>query len=420
MLQYLDELERKSHIDRDTLLALQTGKLRKLIQDALTHSPYFRETFRQCGLRDARDIQSVEDLSNLPVLSKSVVRERLSEITWSRPDLVKYQTGGSTGIPISFYANHGFLHYEKEAATYHAYGFAGYRIGHPMGIIWGYDRDLPTRGVIANWVQKRIYHHVELNSFNLSDADVRDFVERARTARLRFIKGYASSLLEVAERMNKMGISFATPPIAVFSEAERLDSVMRSRIEQLWKTRLFDLYGSREFGTIACECEAHDGLHVNADQLIVELNAEGHLLVTSLNNRGTFFIRYDIGDTASGLESAICQCGRASYRLKRVTGRTSDHFVATDGSVVHGEYFTHLFYETKAIKQFQIVQKSRRQIDINVVTDDRRKAEPELTLIMQKMDERLKGKMEYRLSFVSEIEKTRTGKFKFTISHLTR
>lgn len=420
MLRYLDELETTSFIDLDTLLTLQLTKLRKLIKNAFTHSTYYREVFRQCGLRNADDIRSIEDLTKLPVLYKSVVRERLSEITWFRPDLVKYQTGGSTGIPLSFYANHSFLHYEKEAATYYAYGFAGYRIGDPMGIIWGYDRDLPTRGRIANWIQSHVYRHVELNSFRLSDDAVFDFVRRAQTARIQFIKGYASSLQEVAERMDRMGLSYENAPSAVFSEAERLDGVMRSSIERIWNTRVFDLYGSREFGTIACECEAHAGLHINSDQLIVEVNAEGHVLITSLNNRGTFFIRYDIGDTASALDQNMCPCGRASYRLKRVTGRQSDHLVAADGSIVHGEYLTHLFYETRAIKQFQIIQNSRSQIDINVVTDDRYKADSELAVIMCKINEQLKGTMDYRLSYVAEIEKTRTGKFKFTISNIER
>ena len=35
--------------------------------------------------------------------------------------------------------------------------------------------------------------------------------------------------------------------------------------------RVFDKYGSREFSGIAYECEAHEGLHVSTENILVEV-----------------------------------------------------------------------------------------------------------------------------------------------------
>ena len=37
---------------------------------------------------------------------------------------------------------------------------------------------------------------------------------------------------------------------------------------------MFNRYGSREVGDIAQECAAHDGLHINADRILVEVVRE--------------------------------------------------------------------------------------------------------------------------------------------------
>ena len=71
---------------------------------------------------------------------------------------------------------------------------------------------------------------------------------------------------------------------------------------------------------------------------------------------GTPFIRYRIGDSADKIISEKCDCGRYSERINKIYGRESDNFINTKGKVVHGEYITHLFYDTKNISQFQIIQ----------------------------------------------------------------
>ena len=63
-------------------------------------------------------------------------------------------------------------------------------------------------------------------------------------------------------------------------------------------------YGCEEVSLIACECEEHRGLHLNADGVYAEVVPDdaqrragaGRLLVTDLTNRAMPLIRYQVGD----------------------------------------------------------------------------------------------------------------------------
>ena len=47
----------------------------------------------------------------------------------------------------------------------------------------------------------------------------------------------------------------------------------RRRIEDVFGCPVTNRYGCEEVSLIACECEEHHGLHVNADSVLVEIVA---------------------------------------------------------------------------------------------------------------------------------------------------
>src|SRR5262249_11423770 len=68
--------------------------------------PLYRERFAQSGARPG-DLRGPEDLRRaLPPLTKQDIQghgPRLIAANWPRADLLRNQTGGSTGQPITFY-----------------------------------------------------------------------------------------------------------------------------------------------------------------------------------------------------------------------------------------------------------------------------------------------------------------------------
>lgn len=67
---------------------------------------------------------------------------------------------------------------------------------------------------------------------------------------------------------------------------------------------------------LAWECEAHCGLHVMEENVVLEL-VQGELLLTSLTDLVQPTIQVRTGWTAS-IESDTCDCGRPGYRLSQL------------------------------------------------------------------------------------------------------
>jgi len=421
ILNSLDALVGSQWLAAEKIRELQLSQLRRIVGYAGKNVPYYADLFRQIGLSNPEDIRTLDDITKIPVLTKAMIRENVDRLTAKRDDLFEYQTGGSTGIPLKFFCNRKFLYGDKPAANFRAYTHAGYRIGDPFGVVWGYDKDIPKHGPVKSFLRDHVYkHNCLLNSFTLTDATIGAFLERVRQKRPLFFKGYATSLAEVARFMTNNNVDLGYSVRAVFSEAERLDEFRREAIERAFRTKVFNYYGSREFGTIAVECQEHNGLHVNVEQLYAEIAEDGKVLVTSFLNLGTVFLRYEIGDNAEGALSEPCRCGRQSLRLQRILGRQSDNFITPDGTVVHGEYVTHLFYSSKAIEQFQMIQHGVTTFTLNVVVRDAETARNEIKVISSRLAEHFKSPLDIAVNIVPEIAKTRTGKRKFTVCEIKR
>ena len=68
----------------------------RIFQYAKTHFPFYRDLYRQAGVSDLT-IRKVEDINRLPVITKAMIRERLSEFTGA----YRLNTGGTTGTPFA-------------------------------------------------------------------------------------------------------------------------------------------------------------------------------------------------------------------------------------------------------------------------------------------------------------------------------
>ena len=100
--------------------------------------------------------------------------------------------------------------------------------------------------------------------------------------------------------------------------------------------------------------------------------------------------------------------------IRNIKGRVADNFIKPDGGFVHGEYFTHLFYNMPEIEQFQVVQESINEVVVNIkksTTFNERTLEGLKVGITKAM-----GRVDIRFNFVEKILPTKSGKYRFTLS----
>src|SRR5439155_12732952 len=119
----------------------------------------------------------------------------------------------------------------------------------------------------------------------------------------------------------------------VTSSGDVLTASDRAAIEAAFGVKVYDYYCCTEASYLAWECDAHQGLHLNADFNIVEsVDANNQpvpdgqrgakILVTNLGNRVMPLIRYEISDQIEIMPGGQpCRCGCALPRIRTVAGR---------------------------------------------------------------------------------------------------
>jgi phenylacetate-CoA ligase len=218
------------------------------------------------------------------------------------------------------------------------------------------------------------------------------------------------------------------PQNAIISTAGALHPEIRKRVESVFQCRVFNRYGTREAGDIACERPDMEGLWVAPWGNFIEIvdengnrlpdGEEGELLVTSLSNYAMPLIRYQIGDR--GVLAKQEENDQSGIQIiEKITGRTIDRFINRNGRSIDAGYFMPLFYHRDWINKYQVIQKSTSQIEIRMVLGDLVPGQQELDEIVQVGKKIMHDeKCEIEIKFVTNIENDRSGKYRFIKSEI--
>jgi len=407
----------------DETSAYQERKLRELLSAAAT-APYYKEVFDSHGV-DPQTFR-LSDLASLPFLTKDVIQNReLDLLIPGATGRYENYSGGSTGIPIRFHQDYRYR-VAMSAVTRRSNELAGAFPGARVAKLWGAPQD---RRQIEGWSGKTRLWLLNMRYYDTFDMG-HERMEAYHQAMEKFqpdlIQAYASSIYLLARYLREKGIRPKYPRKSIITAAEKLFPHMRAEVEGVFGVPVFDRYGSREVSAMAAECECHSGMHVQMPGYIVETidpvtgkpveETTGEIAVTVLNNFAMPFLRYRIGDLGI-MTRAKCACGNNYNRLREIVGRTSDNFLLPDGRIIHGEYFTHLFYGRSEVKQFQFVQESLDRFTLRVVPGPGY-SDQVVADLERGIREVIGGHASLSIEVPDEIPKTSSGKHRFTISNL--
>ncbi|MCS6852553.1 MAG: hypothetical protein NZ700_15465 [Gemmataceae bacterium] len=421
-LRYLREFERTQYAPPTQLRELQWRRLQALLRHAYQNCPFYRDRFRQAGVAPD-DFRGPEDLVLLPLLEKRDLqeqRDRLVAENWPTADLVPNASGGSTGTPVSFFVTKDRL-LSRSAATWRHNRWAGWDIGHKVGIVWSapQDQGLRTwRRRLRNWLLDRT---LELNTALLTPERIRAFHGELLRFRPDVLLGYARSIALVARFIRENRLRPCRPR-AIVTSAEMLEPHDRAVLEEVFGCPVFNRYGCREVSVIASECPQHQGLHIMAEGLFLEILKDGRpaalgelgeVVVTDLLNFGMPLIRYRIGDMASWQEGS-CPCGRTLPRLREVAGRLTDFLVGSDGRLVSGVYLaTYLVGQRPEVGQVQFVQTVAGRVSLLIKPGRRFRVPDDPDFLTSALRQHLGPDTEIDWQLVDDLRPEPSGKYLF-------
>lgn len=423
------ELERSQYFSREALEKLQLERLKTLLIHAYENSSFYRDRFDAAGF-SASGVSSIADIASIPLLTKEDIQNHKSDLVAKNipgSDLMQDRTGGSTGKPLIYYRDRGRADHSRAAAMRHD-GWAGYRVGDKLALIWGNRHDF-SRSQELKWkIRNRLLDRkLILDSSSITEQGMMEFARNLREFKPKTILAYANSCALVASFFLENDIRDITVE-SVITSAEVLHESEREIIEKAFGCKVFNRYGCREVGVIASECEVHSGLHINSECVLVEFlqdgrpvkpGEQGDVVITDLLNFGMPFIRYRIEDV--GIPAyRQCSCGRGLPLMENVAGRVTDFLLAPDGRHISGASLTiYLIANTPGVKQAQIIQESLESLRLKIVKGEDF-TEDSVAFINKKAPEFFGHDMKVECEFVEAIPKEPSGKYRFSICRIDK
>ena len=425
-MPYLRGLEESQWWSPAELRALQERKLRRLVSHVYRNVPFYRRWMDEHGIRP-KDVRTLDDLHLLPIVDKHVLvanfPDDLRDHSLPPEQLIEAASSGSTGERLHYWTTKA-QKAKKWAGLFRWWELTGWQFGQPYATFQLAPnqglRGVPLLGNLE-WLMLR---HRWLSAAQMTDAVLAGYVERLRSDRPVLFRSYASTVYYLAEAMLGAGLHVAIP--AILTTGETLSDYQRETIERAFEPgRVFNEYGGDGM-QIACECERHDGLHINAETHIVEIvrggepvpdGELGEIVLTNLEATATPFIRYNIHDVGA-LNRTPCACGRGLPRLSRLEGRLTDLFVTADGHWLTVHQFTAFFArQVPSVQAFQVIQRAADDVLIKLVVDDAFN-DADRQRIIETFRSYLGPDNTFTLELVDEIPTTPSGKRRFFISEV--
>jgi phenylacetate-CoA ligase len=426
--ELLDFMQRTERMSRDELTGIRVGYARRLVRHAYYHTAYYRRLMTEAGFHPD-DFKTLDDLCRIPLLPRGVAQTTVDARTASWPaTTVSKTTSGSTGQPLEVRFSAESRHW-RDATKWRGYGWGGYQMGDKALILWGVPAIAPTRIKRAKLaLDHKLRRDVYANCMVRSKEKLLEMVHLIIRERPTTITGYAQAIADLARFVNAENLR-AWNDIPVIYGAERLWPHDRDDVARAFGPAVFETYGCREFMLMGAECEAHDGLHEQAENLVVEIlvagpdgtmrparpGEQGEVAVTDLHNLACPFIRYLTGDLATAREPTPCACGRTLAKFGPVDGRVTETMRDADGNPVEGILFNILFLNmAKHTRQFQVVQRADRRLILRVVPVGPNLDPEAEALIREYVGTHLRG-IPLEIEVVPEISLSRAGKLRRVI-----
>jgi phenylacetate-coenzyme A ligase PaaK-like adenylate-forming protein len=411
--------------------------LHRFLTYCRTYSPYWRERWPKEAESFCPE-EADEVLALLPALSREDLHQhgdRLRVFPEARrpndgfPAIghqMEIRSGGSTGVPTTAYTDTLTAARERASRDF-LYELCGFHPGDRFFFIWGSPNELLD---VKRSFRKRIASALRgtrpVPAFTLTPEKIRA-LHRAvdRSPSIRNAVCFATAMETILEFAEREGLEFRLLD-RVFTGGGLLHARLRQLVLERFSREVFDTYGGRDFGLVAHETPAHDGLQLvewlsrvevlGTDGRRVAAGEQGEVHVTQMSNYSNALIRYKTGDTAvwdpnpglGPLPTSRLTC--LSGRLAEVLRGPND--VRLDpAAAIH---LVGVVLRPRWLRRFQLVQESAESYALRAQSWDDSVPEQEVATFGNRLASELsnlfRAKVGVRVILVSEIPPLASGK----------
>ena len=400
---------------REEFDALQLKYLKKIVNHAWNNIEGYRQHWSKNNFQP-NQINKLTDISKIPFITKEIIRDNLELFSYKKlKNIQKVTTGGSTGIPFSFYLQRSnnlielaFIHelwsrfYPKINLSTQATILRGKRLNKPIG----YD---PMHGLI-------------LSSFDLTPENIIKYLNAIESYKTPILRAYPSSLYVLASVMESLDLKLNHKFNAIMLGSENLYDFQKDQLEKIFQRPIVNWYGHGEKTVLAGYCEHSTSLHAFPQYGITEIVDNngvevpegniGEIVGTSFWNYATPFIRYRSMDYAEKGKPYCDKCNRHYQLITKIQGREHEFIVDRNKKLIALTGISIICGTFSEILQFRFYQDTVGKITFCYIKKPNIN-QINATFIKKSLFDKIGDNFEIDFKEVDEIKRTKIGKLMY-------
>ena len=414
--------------DRKKIEDIQLERLRHMACKAYENVPFYKKRFDESGIKPEM-IKSLSDLKNLPFTTKEDLRDNYPFGLFAEPmkNVVRlHASSGTTGKPVVAGYTKGDIEVWSEAIA-RIVTAGGIDENDVVQISFGYG--LFTGGFGLHYgIEKVGATIVPMSSGNTQKQLMlmQDFGTTALVATPSYAMYLSEMIKEKGIPRDNFKLKYG------FFGSEAMSEKMREKLEDSMGILVTSNYGlTKVMGPgVSGECIYKCGEHINEDMFIVEIidpktgevlpyGESGEVVITTLTKEAMPVLRYRTRDI-SYIIPEPCTCGRTSYRLAPIQGRTDDMLKIKGVNLFPSEIESVVLEFPQVSPNYQLILRRENMLDtleivVELVDGSLLERFSEIEKLENEMKERLHSvlglRAKLRLAEPKSIERT-TGKAK--------
>src|SRR5262249_45413160 len=363
----------------------QLAQVRTLLAHAVASVPYYRRVLPAAGVVPAR-VHSLDDFRRIPLLSRLTCQEQYealqaSDLPASTVAAGEANTTGTSGVPLTVRQTNWvqlwwFAFYLRDLewcgldptgtlAAIRTTGATGAKLQRLLAGL-----TLPHwMPQLAALLETGPAHGMDIQQ------DCRQQLAWLRRGDPDYLLSYPTNLEVLADLLREEGRRLGRLRV-IQAISETVTEEARARIEAAFGVSLKNTYTCTEAGYLASPCPAGHGLHVHAENVLLEvLDAEGRpcrpgetgqVALTTLHNFRAPFLRYLVGDEAT-VGPLRCPCGRGLPLLTAVHGKRRVLFRLPGGRRRTSHQLAFVLRGIGGHRQHQVIQRAVDHYTVRVV-----------------------------------------------------
>lgn len=398
---------------REEMRKLQSERLIDTVNRVYQNVPFYRNKMQKKGVEPG-DIKSIDDLNKLPFTYKQDLRDTYPYGMFAAPksEIIRvHASSGTTGKQTVVGYTRRDLDMWSEVMARALVG-VGFNKEDFLQISLGFG--LFTGAFGYQHGAERIGTSVIPISGGNTKRQVQVMKDFGATG-LTCTPSYAMFMIEM---MEEMGISKddLKMRLGIFG-GEAWSTKMREEIENGFGIKAYDMYGLSEIigPGVACECREKKDLHVNEDHFVPEIidpdteevlpyGTKGELVFTTITKEGLPLLRYRTRDVSS-LYDDVCDCGKTSVRMKKVTGRTDDMLIIRGVNIFPTQIESVLLEMGETAPHYQLIINRKGNLDtIDVLVEMTQNMFSDEYKKIMELENKIKGEIKSVLGISTKVK----------------